>query len=190
MSEGIHQELAEARERHEEARRGNKSVALAAAIIAVLASLGTLLAHHYSIAAISSLNRAILFQTRASDKFSTFEAQRVRANLLKAIVDADLPRSEAAKKLLADAAGKTEASANAVLLAAQDLEERSEQADVSSDKLLHAYETLEISTGFFQIAIVLASISALANTRILLTIGYSISAIGLALLIFGLVQGR
>jgi hypothetical protein len=190
LSESVHKKLLEAEERHEAAQRGSKAVSLAAAIIAVLAALGTLFSHHRSINAITSMNHAILFQTRASDKFSTFEAQRVRTNILRALVDADVPRTEDAKKLLQVAAEKNEESSNSVLQAALDLEERSQQADDRSEIILQSYETLELATTFFEVAIVLVSISALANTRVLLTLGCSVSAVGLLMLIYGLVQGR
>ncbi len=190
MSEYVHRRLEEAAELHEQSSRGNKAVALAAAIIAVLAALGTLFSHHRSISAITSMNHAILYQTRASDKFSTFEAQRVRANLLKALVDADVPRTAAAKTLLADAAEKQQRSASTVLQAALDLEEKSQVADDRSESILKSYETLEIATTFFEVAIVLVSISALAGTRLFLTFGVGVSVAGLVMLIFGYFQGH
>ncbi|MBV8490805.1 MAG: DUF4337 family protein [Candidatus Eremiobacteraeota bacterium] len=190
MSEQVHRQLAEAQVRQEESQRGNKLVSLAAAIIAVLAALGTLFSHHRSISAITSMNRAILYQTRASDKFAAFEASRVRVNLVRAIIEADVPKTEAAKRILQKAADETESSSNAILVAAQDLEEKSQQADERAETILRSYETLEIGTTFCEVAIVLVSISALANTRILLTVGCTVSTIGLVMLLYGLYQGR
>lgn len=190
MSENLHRHLAEAQDRQEALLRGSKAVALATAIIAVLAALGTLFSHHRSISAITAMNHAILYQTRASDKFSTYEAVRVRANLMRALVEADVPKTEVAKDLLKKAADKNEASAGSILEAAQDLEDKSRGEDERSETILHSYETLELATTFAEVAIVLVSIAALANTRVFLGVGITVASVGLVLLIYGLFQGR
>ncbi|HTA39005.1 MAG TPA: DUF4337 family protein, partial [Candidatus Acidoferrales bacterium] len=59
-----------------------------------------------------------------------------------------------------------------------------------SELILKSYETLEIGTTFCEIAIVLVSISALASTRIFLTIGSTLAAIGLVFLIYGYFQAH
>ena len=64
-----------------EFRSGNKLVSLAAAIIAVLAALGTLFSHHRSIAALSAKNQAILTQARATDTYNAYEAKQIRYNI-------------------------------------------------------------------------------------------------------------
>jgi len=172
------------------ANRGDRLVSLAAAIIAVLAALGTLLSHHRSISAITTMNHAILFQARASDRFSAYEAQRVRADVLTALVDADVPRTEAAKKLIVELAAKQQSSASAVLQRALALEEESQTRDERAQTILHSYELLEIATTFFEVSIVLVSISALVRTRIFFIVGCSVSGLGIALMIYALSQGH
>ncbi len=65
-----------------EASHGNRLVSLAAAIIAVLAALGTLYSHHRSISALSVKNAAILTQARATDTYNAYEAKQIRYQYL------------------------------------------------------------------------------------------------------------
>ena len=63
MSENVYPKFNDANERNAQlSRGGSKLVSLAAAIIAVLAALGTLFSHHRSISALTAKNEAILTQ--------------------------------------------------------------------------------------------------------------------------------
>ncbi|HTA40732.1 MAG TPA: hypothetical protein VK760_16740, partial [Candidatus Acidoferrales bacterium] len=85
MSENIYPKFNEANERVEHLSGGSrKLVSLAAAIIAVLAALGTLFSHHRSISALTAKNVAILTQARASDRYNSYEAKQVRYNVYSA----------------------------------------------------------------------------------------------------------
>ena len=66
MSESTHRKLSDSTEMRESSDRGNRLRSAAIAVIAVLAALGTLFAHHRSIEALTSKNQAILLQARAS----------------------------------------------------------------------------------------------------------------------------
>lgn len=169
---------------------GNKPVALAAAIIAVLAALGTLFSHHRSISALTAKNEAILTQSRASDRYNAYESKRVRYNVYMAFLAAGLPKAQAGKDAVKRLADREQASSLVTFADAERLEKISNDKDVRSDLILKSYETLEIGTTFCEIAIVLVSISALASTRIFLTIGSGLAAVGLAFLIFGYFQAH
>jgi tRNA(Glu) U13 pseudouridine synthase TruD len=190
MSGTPHALVAEAQERDAHASSGNKMVSLAAAIIAVLAALGTLFSHHRSITALTAKNEAILTQARASDLFNRYESKRVRYHVYTAFIAADLPPSKEGKATLKDLADKEQASSLATFSEAERLEKASQDYEEHSERILSSYETLEIGTTFCEIAIVLVSISALASTRIFLTVGCGLATVGLAFLVYGFLQAH
>jgi hypothetical protein len=171
-----------------EAASGNRPISLVVAIIAVLAALGTLFAHHRSIHALSSKNQAILVQGRATDTYNAYEAGQIRLNIYQALVASDLVRSAKTKAKLESVADKVQTSSAATLEKAQSLEEQAKNADERSDRLMKSYETLQFATTMFEVSIVLVSISALAGTRVFLPVGCTLSAVGLVFFIVGLVQ--
>jgi hypothetical protein len=191
LSENIYPKLNEANERNEHLSGGrNKLVPLAAAIIAVLAALGTLFSHHRSITALTAKNEAILTQSRASDRYNSYESKRVRYHVYSAFLAAGLPQAPAGKVYLKELADKEQASSLATFADAERLEKLSQEHEDRAEMVLKSYETLEIGTTFCEIAIVLVSISALASTRAFLTIGSILAACGLAFLIFGYFQAH
>jgi Domain of unknown function (DUF4337) len=185
-----HSALSNLQERERQSASGSRLVSLAAAIIAVLAALGTLFAHHRSISALTAKNQAILEQARASDAYNAYEAKNIRLQLAQAFLSAHIPSDPNARKSLQAIADQEKASSAAALEKAQELAEQSDIHDTRSESVLHSYETLEIATTFFEIAIILVSISALARTAIFLSLGSGLSAVGLVLLIVGFFQGQ
>ena len=171
-------------------RSGNKLVSLAAAIIAVLAALGTLFSHHRSIAALSAKNQAILTQARASDTYNAYEAKQTRYNIYSALIASDLVRSPQNRARLESVADNERSSSPAVLKKAQGLENQAARDDGRSEAFLKSYEILQFATTMFEISIVLVSISALAGARLFLPLGCGLSSIGLVLFVVGLLQAR
>jgi len=191
LSENVYPKFIEATERNRDlSGGGNKLIPLAAAIIAVLAALGTLFSHHRSISALTAKNEAILTQSRASDRFNSYEAKRVRYNVYTAFLAAGLPKAQAGKDIVQKLAEREQASSLTTFADAERLEKMSNDKEEQSDRILKSYETLEIGTTFCEIAIVLVSISALAGTRIFLTIGSGLAAFGLAFLVYGYFQAH
>jgi Domain of unknown function (DUF4337) len=190
MSENVHKTLHEAAEMQSSTERGRRLVALAAAIIAVLAALGTLFTHHQSILGLTAKNHAILLQGRASDTYNKYEAKRVRAQIISGLLDAGMYRDEAARRRMESLAAKERSDSAHDFDAAQDNETESKLYEERSERFLRSYETLMIATTFFDVAIVLVSISALVRTAILLATGCVLSAAGIALMILGFVQGH
>jgi hypothetical protein len=191
LSENVYPKFQEANERNAQLQeRGNRLVPLAAAIIAVLAALGTLFSHHRSISALTAKNEAILTQARASDSYNRYEAKRVRYHLYSAFLAAGLPANQAGKDALKTVADKEQSSSLSTFADAELLEKQSREAEDKAEAYLKSYETLEIGTTFCEIAIVLVSISALSRTRIFLTAGSGLAAIGLVFLVVGYFQAH
>jgi Domain of unknown function (DUF4337) len=189
VSEEVHKSLQDAQELRATAAGGNRLVSVAIAIIAVLAALGTLFAHHRSISALTVKNQAILAQARASDAYGKYDAKQVRYQVAQVLIASGLPRTAEGHKAIQELADRERESSADVLAKAQAFEAASEEDDVRSETILKSYETLQIATTFFNIAIVLASISTLIRTRAFFAFGCGLSVAGIVLLVFGYFQG-
>lgn len=190
MSENIYSKLQEANERHEQIERGNRLVPLAAAIIAVLAALGTLFTHHQSILALNKKNEAIIMQARASDYMARYETAKVRYSLANALLVSDLATKQTGRDALAKIVSDEGRNTEQLKSKADEFGEKTDVAEVDAERILRSYETLQLGTTFCEVAIVLISISALVRTRIFLTIGCTVAAAGLATLLVGYFQGH
>ena len=185
MSENLHKTLTESDEIQSAAAHGDRVTSLVIAIAAVLAALGTLFAHHRSIEALATKNQAILSQARASDAYGKYEARQVRFQITQTLIASGMLPTERAHKALADLAASEADASTALLAKAQTLENLSEESDQRSEEVLRSYEMLQLATVFFDIAVVLVSISALVRTRALLVVGGTLSIIGIVLLLVG-----
>lgn len=190
MSENVNKALNDAAELQDGIRHGHRVTSVVIAIIAVLAALGTLFTHHRSIEALTAKNQAILAQARASDAFNKYEAKQVRYQVAQVLIASGVPSTPAARKVLQALADSEQTSSIAVLARARELEASSVEDDIRSEKALKSYETLQIGTTFFEIAIVLVSISTLVQARAFLTVGCTLSVAGIAFLLFGFFQAH
>ncbi len=172
----------------EGARANSRIVALAAAIVAVLAALGTLFSHHRSIGALSAKNQAILVQSRATDTFNLYEAKQIRSNVYRALLSSDLVRDTKNRTRLDSIAATEEASSKQVLAKAHDLEAQAALEDERSESILRSYETLLFATTLFEVSIVVISIAALTRARLFLPLAAGLSVIGLAFFFVGLLR--
>ncbi|MFY9709952.1 MAG: DUF4337 family protein [Candidatus Cybelea sp.] len=67
---------------------------------------------------------------------------------------------------------------------------QAKDSEARSETIMRSYETLQLGTTFFEIAIVLVSIATLAEVQYFLPAGVVLSGIGLIFLVTGLLQGR
>jgi hypothetical protein len=185
MSESTRRRLSDSTEMRENSNRGNRLMSATIAVIAVLAALGTLFAHHRSIEALTSKNQAILLQARASDAYAKYEARVVRSQIAQTLVAANVIGTAAGKRQLQTIADSERTSSADVLVKAQSLEKQSEDKDLESQHVLRSYETLQTATTFFDISIVLVSISTLVATRGFFNAACAMSVIGIVLMIVG-----
>ena len=172
----------------ETARGGNRVVALAAAIVAVLAALGTLFSHHRSIGMLSAKNQAILTQSRATETYNLYEAKQIRYNIYQALLSSNLVRDAANRTRLETIAVKERTTSHAVLERAKALEAAATLDEQRSESILSSYETLLFATTLFEVSIVIISIAALSGARIFLPLAGGISIIGLVLFFAGLLR--
>lgn len=186
-----HKTFEEASERHERLKGGRDwLVPLAAAIIAVLAALGTLFSHHRSIQALSVKTEALLQQSKAYDQYNYYQAKRIKVAVYDALIASGTARDAGARNALRKTANHEEVTSVAILAEARELERRANEEIERSEVILKSFETLEIATTLFEIAIIFVSISALSQTRILLYLGSGLSVVGIAYMIVGYFQGH
>lgn len=190
MSENIAKTLHEAGERREAIERGNRAAALAAAIIAVLAALGTLFSHHRSISALTAKSQAILLQARAADRRNAAEGKQIRSELYAALLKAGIAGTDESRRALASVVDREKDAAQSAAKEADTYENESLDYDARSDVSMKSYETLEWATAIFEMAIVLVSISTLSVNRMLLIAGCALTGFGIVLMIVGLAQGH
>jgi len=188
LSQNVQKALADADELQRAIATGNRITSVVIAIVAVLAALGTLFAHHRSIAALTTKNQAILSQARASDAYNKYEAKQVRYQIAQTFIASGVPRTVEGHRALVALADRERDTSPAVLAKAQSLEAASEKDEIRSEHQLKSYETLQLATTFFEIAIVLVSISTLVRARAFLTVGCTVSVVGIVFLIVGYFQ--
>lgn len=177
---GDFKEVAEAAERHE-TLGGSRWTPIAAAVVAVLAALVTLLVHQRTSQALLLKNNAVLEFTRASDSYGYYQAKSIKEDVYTVGLITS-GKANAALRKVADHEHTTKAD---VLTKARDLEKRADDDDERSERFVHSYETLEVGATFLEVAIVVLSISTLAGTLILPVIAAVSTLVGLGFVISG-----
>ncbi len=179
--------MAEARERHEQGTEGgNRWVPIAAAILAVVAALVTLLTNQRATESLTMKNEAILAATRASDAYNEYEARSIKQHAYESLVAAGVT-SDPKRIAALTAVARHENTAKApILVRAQNLEHVASGFEDRSQALQHARDLLEIAVTLLEVAIVLTSISAVARARWLPIVAGVAAAAGVVAAIVGL----
>jgi uncharacterized protein DUF4337 len=175
--------LDEAMERHSQIAEGGILVPVAAAIIAVLAALGTLFANHNSIAGLAAKNEAILYQIKSADQYAYYESSRVKTHVYQAILGSGVVAASAQKPMQATIARENVKAEKIQKVAQEDDTEAAGQFKVS-ENFMRAYEKFEVATTLFEVSIVLVSITALMRTRAMLFVAAGATLVGVVF--FGL----
>ena len=180
-----HHALEEAQERSE--TKGNPTIAIAAAILAVLAAFATLFAHSRSTTALVQKNEAILTQAAASNNWNFFEAKSIKQHVYQAFLDAKVGDAKS-RALLKQTVDREKRESVQPFNLARHLDAQTEGHQTHAELALKAYETFEIAVTLFEVSIVFVSISALAGSRALIWIAGISSVAGVYFLIMGFLQ--
>lgn len=162
---------------HAATRSHDRLVPFFTAIVAVLAALGTLFAHHRSIQALSLRNDTLLSTVKASDQYGYYQTKQLKVTLYQALNQRGPLAEEQRSSLVVYAQAKA-------------LEGQAEHEQERSESYLNSFETLEIATTLFEISIAFASIAALTDARMILYAGAALTAIGLVVGIIGYLQAH
>jgi Domain of unknown function (DUF4337) len=160
---------------HEARTREDKRIGLTMAVIAVLLAISTMLGHR-------THTESVLLQTRATDQWAFYQAKNIRAHMYEA-------NSEMAGALsVAGVSGRAETGK-----LASDLKSRSEKQRTDAENIRREAEKLEAETQaterkaghydlaeiFFEIGIVLCSISLLSGSPLFWRLSFLSSIAGI-----------
>ena len=77
-----------------------------------------------------------------------------------------------------------------MLAESEALDAQAKDSEARSRTIMRSYETLQVATTFFEVAIVLVSIATLSEVQYFLPAGVVLSGIGLIFLVAGILQGH
>lgn len=175
---GAYNEVAEAAERQKESG-ASRWMAIAAAAVAVLAALATMMSNSRATQAIIAKNQAILSFTRASDTYNYYQAKSIKEEVYRAQSLSSAGAAPGVKSVI----DHEHATKQAVLAKATALEKQAEDEDAMSEKYVNSYETLEKGVAFLEVAVVVFSISSLVSGFVLPVVAglAALAGIGFAL---------
>lgn len=155
-----------------------QEIALFSAVLATLGAIVSFLGGHTQNEALYFKNEAVLMKARASDSLSYYQAEEIKRHLEE--IAADATPSLAAKDNAA--AARYGEHAKQLKAEAEAYDKRSDAADAESVHALQPHNKLAVSMTFIQIAIALASITALTRKRWLLWLAATSAAVGVGLM--------
>ncbi len=169
--------------RHGSKKEGNKHLraAVTAAILAVLAALGSLLSGH-------AANEAILLQSQASDQWSYFQAKSIKSHLY----ENDRTLIEAFAQIAGNKSGgdelvKTKLESKIADFEKQkkEVEDKARDLEKESSHEFSEHQLYSLAVASFQIGIVIASVSILVDAGALYACSIVGGAAGIVLLVMG-----
>lgn len=169
-----------------EAQHGSSLAQQVAIFTAILASIGAIVNYQGSNtqnAAMLYKNEAVVKKTQASDQWNYYQAVSNKGHLMELASDlAPSDKAEYYKKQIE----KYKAKKDDIKKKADELEEESTQANDKSSELMHPHHKLEQAMTLIQIAISLASITALTRKKWLFSIAMVSAAGGVSLWLLAL----
>lgn len=163
---------------HEPARGLNQWVAIFTALIAALGAMVSYQGSNLMNEVLLYKNEAVLKKTKATDEWNYYQAVSTKMHLMELAVElAPSNRVTGFKEEIT----KYKVQKVEIKQRADALEKDSEGANAESRRLNKPHHDLEIAMIFFQIAISLASITALTRRRWLFAAGLVSAVIGIGL---------
>lgn len=187
MSEdGFHVHGAHEHALEHEAHQGPGLAQYIAIFTAILATCGAIISYQGGATQNTAMllkNEAVLKKAQASDQWSFYQAKSQKGHMMELAADLSAgEKAEAYRKQLA----RYEAEKAAIKKQAEALERSSEKANMESEHVMHPHHRLAQAMTFIQIAISLASVSALTHKKWLFGAGGIAAAVGLALWVVAL----
>jgi hypothetical protein len=165
MSEDFHVHGAHDHELEHAAHHGVTLAQQVAIFTAVLAAIGALVSYLGGKSqndALMHKNEAVLYKAQASDQWSFYQAKSMKGHIMGVASELVPP---ARRQAYAEEVARYEKEKKEIMAKAQALEEKSSHENELAEKSLHPHHTLALAMTFIQIAIALASVTALTNRR-------------------------
>jgi hypothetical protein len=150
----------------EEAAEKSSLAQRIALMTAILATLGAVFNHQSEKAesrALEQKNESILFQAKASDSWAHYQATSTKAHLSE--LAALLAQDKADRARFAADKERYEHEKESLKTEAEGFEKKSEEATKESERVLRPHESMSAGMTLIQIAVALASITALTRRR-------------------------
>jgi len=168
-TEHLHEAMEEGAEESKE--KWILGVALSSALLAGFAAVAALSAGH-------NANEAMLDQIKASDSWNYYQAKGIKSMVLESKLELLKAQHHAVSK--DDTAKVAEYKDDQ-----EKISEEAKQDEESSESHLKHHENLAFSVTFFQVAIVVGAISALARRRAFWFVSLCFGAVGIVFLVMG-----
>ena len=177
------------RDRAREVQAGEHFIPSVAAIVAVLAALATLFSNHNSILGIQARTNSVLAMTQASDKYTNYETKRIRIEVNRALLQADLVANPNVRNQMRAKINDEAKKSDSALKDARNFEALSANDLERSDRSMGAFERHEVASTLFEVSIVLVSITAIMRqSRTLLYVAAGTTFVGLIFFALGLLR--
>jgi len=182
---GVHEHALE--EGHARHGRGGlaQSIALFTAILSTIGAAVSYQGGNTQTMALLYKNEAILDKTAAADQWAFYQSESNKAHLMEMMVDLGPAERKAA---YAEQLAKYQAQKDAIKAEAEKLEKQATQDNEKSQHYAAPHHRFSQSLTFIQIAIALASITALTRRRWLLWVGMAAAAIGLFQVVYAYLE--
>jgi hypothetical protein len=164
-----------------QAHGGDKLAGQVAIFTAILASIGAIVSYQGGATQNEAMlwkNEAVLKKAQASDQWNYYEAISSKGHLMELAADLS---SEQKRGYYSDKILKYNAEKKQIKLKAEALEAESESADKKSEQMMHPHHKLAQAMTLIQIAISLASITALTRRKWLFILASVAAAGGVAM---------
>jgi hypothetical protein len=182
MSEhGFHVHGAHEHAVEHEAQHGPGLAQYVAIFTAVLSTLGAIVSYQGGATQNEAMlfkNEAVLKKAQASDQWAFYQAKSSKGHLMELAADLAPPDKKATYKAMVD---KYTEEKKAIKIQAEALDKASELANQRSEEAMHPHHRLAQSMTLVQIAISLASITALTRVRWLFALAAVAAAGGVGL---------
>lgn len=148
-----------------ESHDGNKMSQYVAIFTAILSTIGAVISYQGGATQNEAMlfkNEAVLKKAQASDQWNYYQAKAQKGHLMELAVDL-APKEK--KEFYLQQVEKYNADKKKISADAEALDEASKKADEKSEELMHPHHKLALAMTLTQIAISLASITALTRRR-------------------------
>ncbi len=172
---------------HGEDARGSQMTvsAVTAAVLAVLAAIGSLLSGH-------AVNQAILEQTKATDQWAYYQAKSTKGHVY--LVGGELIKALSVPQSQSPKSGDTQAAAlkhfqeqtERYDSEKEEVKKEAEHLEAESQHEFHKHHQFALGIACFQVGIVLASVSILVRLRAIYYLSLLAGAAGLVWTVMGL----
>ena len=162
-------------------------VPLLAAVLAIFAGLSSLFGGRLGEHALILKNEALLNEMQASDLWTEYQAESIKAHLNETAAETADPKFV---KHLRSVSAKYRSEQSPLRKQAEQHERARDAALVSSDAAVSRKATFDLALALFEISIVLTSIAAMVRRRSLFVMAAIGGVIGVVFCLYGILTGR